>query len=399
MVTAKLGIATSSLSATANRVLIDYKDAIQDYRVTDMPVIQMFAESFTTETGGDVDITFGLPSMKLEQIEEGATPAYQHTDLRSERISVKEWGIAVGVTRRMMEDSRFSEMEMALNEARRAVARHVTEHFIKTVFGLGDSTLMTGVLESGVQESITAAGSGTSNEADLTVFADNPHGAFFGASPSTPATGATSRLVEYGIYSTSDLNTLGGHYAVATDAGGSTGDIGLGDLTKAIELIGAKGLNADTILISPSHYKSLLNMADFTLPFASGSGTMTTDASKGGLDYVNSVSKNAVVGQLYGLNVVVNAYIPGTRFGVFDMSVKPVAYVERRGLTVEEANPGFGITGSYMSMRYGLKIIRPEAGVIFISAQIVSIRFEINRLDSAVTQTVHSPRRGQIRRE
>jgi hypothetical protein len=363
MVTAQLGIASSALSATANRVLIDYKDAIQDYRVTDMPVIQMFAESFTTETGGDVDITFGLPSMKMEQIEEGATPAYQHTDLRSERISVKEWGIAVGVTRRMMEDSRFSEMEMALNEARRAVARHVTEHFVKTVFGIGDSTLGTGVDNA----SITAADSDTSDEADLTVFADNSHGAFFGASPSTAASGATSRLVEYGIYSTSDLNTLGGHYVAATNSGGSTGDIGLADLTKAIELIGAKGLNADTILISPSHYKSLLNLADFTLPFADVAAT-TSATSKGGLDYVNSVSKNAVVGQLYGMNVVVNAYIPGTRFGVFDMSIKPVAYVERRGLTVEEANPGFGITGSYMSMRYGLKIIRPEAGVIFISA-------------------------------
>jgi hypothetical protein len=145
MVTAQEGLATSALSGVANRVLVDYKDALTDYRVTDMPVIQMFAESYTTETGGDVDITFGKPSMKLEQIEEGATPAYQHTDLRSERINVKEWGIAVGVTRRMMEDSRFSEMEMALNEARRAVARHVTEHFIKCVFGLADATLGTGI--------------------------------------------------------------------------------------------------------------------------------------------------------------------------------------------------------------------------------------------------------------
>ena len=40
--------------------------------------------------------------------------------LRSERVSVKEWGIAVGVTRRMIEDSRFNEVEMALNEARRS---------------------------------------------------------------------------------------------------------------------------------------------------------------------------------------------------------------------------------------------------------------------------------------
>ena len=82
---------------------------------------------------------------------------------------------------------------------------------------------------------------------------------------------------------------------------------------------------------------------------------------------MNDASRSGVVGQLYGLNVVMNAYIPKNRFGVFDMSVKPMAYVERRGLTVEEANPGFGITGSYMSMRYGLKVIRPEVGCIFIN--------------------------------
>ena len=118
-------------------------------------------------------------------------------------------------------------------------------------------------------------------------------------------------------------------------------------------------------MISPMHYKNLLNLADFTVPF--GATVATTDSSpKGGLDYVNDVSKSGVVGQLYGLNIVMNSYIPKDRFGVFDMSVKPMAYVERRGLTVEEANPGFGITGSYMSMRYGLKIIRPEAGVIII---------------------------------
>jgi hypothetical protein len=353
MVTANLGIASSQLSSVANRVLIDYKDAIADYRVTDMPVIQMFAESYTTETGGDVDITFGKPSMKLEQLEEGATPAYQHTDLRSERINVKEWGIAVGVTRRMMEDSRFSEMEMALNEARRAVARHITEHFVKTVFGIYDATLGTGVDGGSVLSDTT--------EANIVDFDDNPHGGFFGATTSSTL---GDRLVEYGIMSKTALGALGSHYQLSSKAGSSTtGEIALADLTTAIELIGAKGLNADTILISPSHYKSLLDLADFTTPFAEA-----TTNPKGGLDFVNDVAKSAVVGQLYGMNVVSNAYVPPERFAVMDTSIKPVAYVERRGLTVEEANPGFGITGSYMSMRYGLKIIRPEAGVIFIGA-------------------------------
>jgi len=356
MVTAKEGLATSQMSSVANRVLVDYKDALQDYRITDMPVINMFAERFSTDTGGDVDISFMKPSMKLEEIEEGATPAYQHTDLRNERISVKEWGIAVGVTRRMLEDSRFSEMEMALNEARRAVDRHVTEHFVKTVFGLADTTFGTGISGS----SIVA----TTDESAITVFANNSHGGFFGDNTSS-ALEDSERLSEYGIYTKADLAGLGGHYQVSSAGAGAgdTSDIGLADLTLAIELIGAKGLNADTILISPSHYKDLLNLADFTAPF-SGSG----DAQKGGLNYVNNTAQSGVVGQLYGLNVIVNSYIPKSRFGVFDMSVKPVAYVERRGLTVEEANPGFGITGSYMSMRYGLKVIRPEAGVIFIGS-------------------------------
>tara|TARA_R110002110_G_scaffold197825_2_gene407951 strand:+ start:2302 stop:3378 length:1077 start_codon:yes stop_codon:yes gene_type:complete len=347
------GIASSQLSETANRVLIDYKDAIQDYKVTSMPVVQMFAERFTTDTGGDVDITFAKPSMGLEQIEEGATPAYQHTDLRNERVSVKEFGIAVGVTRRMLEDSRFSEMELALNEARRAVDRHITKHFIYAVFGLADTTFGTTLIANDTADTA------------IETFATYSHGGFYG---DTPDSGA--RLVEYGGYSVADLGALGtsngGHYLLADDADANDSDIALSEITKAIELIAAKGGVADTILISPSHYKTLLNLADFTAPFGIAAAAIG-GSPKGGLDYVNQVSNNGVVGQIYGLNVIVNPFVPSTRYGVFDLKVKPVAYVERRGLTVEEANPGFGITGSYMSMRYGLKVIRAEAGVIVIS--------------------------------
>ena len=80
------------------------------------------------------------------------------------------------------------------------------------------------------------------------------------------------------------------------------------------------------------------------------------------------LNNGGLAGQIYGLQVVVNAYVRQDRMGIFDLSTKPMAYVERRPLTVEEANPGFGIVGSYMSMRYGLKIVRPEAGQIVINA-------------------------------
>ena len=296
--------------------------------------------------------------MALEQIEEGDTPAYQHTDLRNERISVKEWGLAVGVTRRMLEDSRFSEMEMALNEARRAVERHVTQHFIYTVFGLYKAEFGTGVSGATIVK--------TNTEAQLTTFANCTHGGFYGKTPTTG--GDAVRIYDYGEYSAADLAALGtntgSHYIASAGAGGATGDLALADVTTAMELINAKGGTADTIMISPSHYKTLLNLADFTAPFTSTGDDAIN--SKGGLDYVNNVSNSGLVGQLYGLNVYMNHYIPKGRYGVFDMKVKPVAYVERRGLTVEEANPGFGIQGSYMTMRYGLKVIRPEAGVIVI---------------------------------
>jgi len=375
MVTVKEGILTTqnvgSGSTQANRVLVDYKDAIQDYRVTELPVISMFAENFTTETGGDIDITFAKQSMVMEQIEEGTTPKFQHTDMRNERVNVKEWGIAVGVTRRMIEDSRFSEVELALNEARRAVDRHVTSHFVKALFGIGDATFGTGVLVSGTRTTIGEGVTSADTEAEITSFSTNPHGAFFGKTPS-----GGSRITDYGLYTTTEYDAMGensgSHYFKSESALGSatTSELALADLTAAMELIASKGLNADTVLISPSHYKVLLDLADFTAPFSSGSGAGAgaTGGAKGGLDYVNETARTGLVGQLYGMNVFVNAYVPMTSFGVFDMSVKPVAYVERRGMTVEEANPGFGIVGSYMSMRYGLKVIRPEAGVIVKSA-------------------------------
>ena len=36
------------------RVLIDYKDAIQDYKVVDLPALSMFTYPMTTETGGEL---------------------------------------------------------------------------------------------------------------------------------------------------------------------------------------------------------------------------------------------------------------------------------------------------------------------------------------------------------
>ena len=362
MVTANKGLLTtnnegsfSNTGGTGERVLIDYKDALIDYKVTSLPALQMFTERMNTDTGGKIDITFTLPSMVMEQIDEGTTPAYQHTKLRSERVDVREWGIAVGVTRRMIEDSRFNEVELALNEARRSVERHVTKHVVYALFGLYDSGLGTGVDGANV-----FANTGESGSSSITDFSSNIYGGFI-ASGGTVGSG---RLYSYGLTSDGDLQRS--HYQIAAST--SAGQVSLSDVTKAIDIIGSEGYNADSIVISPAHYKSLLDMADFTVAYSKPAVSAGTPRDSGGqLGFLENTAGTGLVGSIYGLNVFVNAYIPSSRYGVFDMSVKPMSYVERRPLTVEEANPGFGIVGSYLSMRYGLKVVRPETGVIFMN--------------------------------
>jgi hypothetical protein len=351
--------AYANTGGTGERVLIDYKDAIMDYKVTDLPVMQFFADPMTTDTGGNIDITFAKPSMAMEQIDEGTTPQYQHTKLRSERVSVKEWGLAVGVTRRMIEDSRFNEVEMALNEARRAVDRHMTQHVVNVMFGLGDATFGTGVSNADITASTA--------ESAIVNFSNCPNGGFFG-------TGATfdGRLDDYANQGVTALAAADGYN---NDGVTGLGAISLTDISAGITRMSKHGYNATHLFLSPTHYENLLKMADFTTVFSaamsaapvSGANVMPTDAGSEN-PFGRMLSTGGLVGQLYGLNVVVNAWVPAGRMGIFDLSVKPMAYVERRPLTVEEANPGFGIIGSYMSMRYGLKIVRPEAGQIIISA-------------------------------
>jgi|TARA_R100000656_G_scaffold124954_1_gene104557 hypothetical protein len=327
------------------RVLIDYKDAIQDYKVVDLPALSMFCDPMTTDTGGDIDITFAKPSMGMEEINEGNTPKYQHTNLRSERVSVDEWGLAVGVTRRMIEDSRFNEVEMALNEARRAVDRHVTKNVVYGLLGVGDSTLKTGVSGG---TSITAS----TTETVITTFADAQYGGFLGSG----GTVNSGRIYSYG--NTSDAVLTGSHYVEDTGAAGS---VTLSKITDSMEFIGGHGYNPTALLISPGHYKTILNMADFTTAVAN-SGRYVLDTP------VERTSITGLIGSIYGLRVYVNAWCPPDRYFVWDESVKPMAYVERRPLTVEEANPGFGIVGSYMSMRYGLKVVNPASGVVIYNS-------------------------------
>ena len=343
--------AYAATGGTGERVLIDYKDAIKDYKVTDLAALSMFTEPMTTETGGDIDITFAKPSMGMEEINEGNTPKYQHTNLRSERVSVGEWGLAVGVTRRMIEDSRFNEVEMALNEARRAVDRHMTKHTIYALLGIYDAGFGTG---DGDGNSITQS----TTEANIVDFSDNVYGGFLGSGSEINV----GRNYSYGLTASGTLQSS--HYIQADSS--TAGAIALGDLTDAMELIGGHGFNATSLMVSPAHYKSLLNLADFTTAISTTANASFPYVVEETAPFKNTLG-SGLVGSIYGLNIVTNAWCPSDRIFMWDDSVKPMSYVERRPLTVEEANPGFGIVGSYMSMRYGLKITSPMSAAVIVN--------------------------------
>jgi len=260
-----------------------------------------------------------------------------------------------------------------LNEARRAVDRHMTQHVTNVIFGIGDETLQTGVLSGGAYSTITPQSGGsyaaaTSDEANISDFSKAENGGFLGAKATL--TGTASRLDDYANQGVTILSGAAS-YNAATSTG--TDSFTLSDVAASISRMSKHGYNATHMFINPAQYENMLKMADFASIFttatsvapADGGNVMPTAAGSG--PFGQMLSTGGLVGQLYGLNVVVNAWVPSGRFGVFDLSVKPMAYVERRPLTVEEANPGFGIIGSYMSMRYGLKVVRPEAGQIVIS--------------------------------
>ena len=208
----------------------------------------------------------------------------------------------------MIEDSRFNEIELALNEARRAVDRHMSKHVVYALMGIYDADLQTGINSTAAGINKDTLESGTNGVAD---FADNLYGGFIGS-----GTALGGRITNYGLATDADLKRS--HYVeAATDS-----EVALSEITNAIDLIGQHGYNADTIVISPKHYKSLLDLADFTAAQGAANSPLRGGAFP---ERLENTANTGLVGTLFGLNIFVNAYIPSTRYGVFDLSSKPMA--------------------------------------------------------------------------
>lgn len=289
------GIKTTA-GQTANEILVDYKQKIEEYKQAELPARQLFCAEYKSQTGGNVNITFAKESMTMQEIPEGATPDMQHVDYRSIEVGVKEYAIGVGVTRIMLEDSRFDEIRNALNEARRAADRNVLKKIM-----------------------------------------DEVKVGWYNADETPEAYGE---------------NTFDGtHDHIYTDNGVSAGKITLEKITKGIHMINEHGFRADTLLINSAQLKDIQDLAGFT---AGGVPSPIRDA----------VVAAGSIGSILGLSIIVNEWIPAGKFVMVDRSVKPLAFVERRALTVEsDKNAQFGIVGSYLSQRFGVKTRYRGAGV------------------------------------
>lgn len=126
----------------------------------------------------------------------------------------------------------------------------MTQHVVKMIFGMYDANFNTGLSGANINENTAEAGASS-----LTDFSSNVYGGFI-ASGGTVNSG---RIYPYA--NTDDSLLTATHYVRAgSDTGGT---VQLADVTNAIKLIGATGYNADTIVMSPAHYKSLLDLADF----------------------------------------------------------------------------------------------------------------------------------------
>jgi HK97 family phage major capsid protein len=287
------GLRTTN-AQVANEILTDYKQAIEDYKQTSLPVRSLFCAEYKSDTGGPINITFAKESMAFQEIEEGSVPDFQKTDYTTIQIDVKEYALRVGVTRIMIEDSRFDEVQNALNEARRASDRLVLD---KIVAKLKD-------------------------------------GWYNGSLAEAPPT-----------YGANTFQTTHDHI-LETEGTGIT----LAKITKWIQLVNEHGFTADTIWINSKQLKEIQDLAAFT-------------AGGVPMNVRESVQLGGRIGSILGLDVVVNDYMPADRVLVVDRSAKPLAFVERRALTVEAGDATFGIVDSYLSQRFGVGVRYPGAGV------------------------------------
>jgi len=146
-------------------------------------------------------------------------------------------------------------------------------------------------------------------------------------------------------YGSNGFNITHDHFAA--------GPISLATIDTAIANIDEHGHGANTMLCNPMNKQDLLDLlisVDLT-------GT-ANNSNAGFFDEKGTIEGKDAVTRLKGLAVITNAYVPQGTYYVFDSKIRPIAWYEKRPITVEkDPRAGYGIAGTWYSNRFGVKLV------------------------------------------
>lgn len=248
-----------------------------------------------------------------EEIAEGATPDYQklvdnymHFD-----IVLKEYALATGITRITLEDS--DEQEISWHAARALKAMQDNQE--KIILAAVEDTYLDGTLPLG----------------------DRRIPPSFGTNP---------------FYNTHNHKVQLGALV----------EIDLGAIDTAIGNIDEHGHTANFILCNPLDLEKLLYLMTSTDLVGASS------LRESFFDPAGAIDGKSAVRRIRGLGILTNAWVARNNYFVFDSRIKPIAWYEKRSITIEQdPRAGFGLAGTWYSNRFGVTMVY-ATGVVQIQA-------------------------------
>lgn len=314
------GLQTTA-AAEVQHIITIFADTIKEYPLLEMDIFQ-YCQTFdrTGQAGNTQEIVYVNFSAGLaSEVAEGAEPKLTHQDLLSKTMTVKKFAERPAVTAEMIEDSRFDEMKLALTASgQKMVNRYAADFF--------------------------------------TALKATPYGSTDVPEAFMNKTWANAAAH---LYSADHAGTL-----VAQSQAGhiyNTGSATLytGDLTLAQRHCEEHGFTPDTLLISEALHQKVRDLAGFTKDITNN--PITPDMAKLG----------RIQGQLMGMDVVVvkGGWLADNQFIVMSKAAKPVAYLNKRALRVDDhtlagATVGWDIKAVTLSARFGFSGIFAGAVVL-----------------------------------
>ena len=272
-------------------------------------VFEKFLRKFTFDAGNTVNILRSLESMEAVLISEGAEIPSQFDKSESFELTTNKYGITAAVTNESIEDARWDVLGDALKDAAKGMAR-------KRNKVVGDALLAGGI-------------SGTVGDVSSWYTTETP-----------PTFGSNNFTV---LGHTTHLFNLSGALTVAA-------------IRDGIQHIAHHGFRPSAMLINSAQINTLMGL----LP-AGGAGQGYIPDKV----YEEWFRTGKPVGDLYGLMILQNDYIPKGTLLIVDSAVKPIAFAQKRRVTqkkFEDARKD--IQGATFTERFGAKTIEKGAGYI-----------------------------------